>query len=50
MERQIVNPDPTYAPITLLEPATRGGIHRAAEATQTTRSLLKRLSTGDRKE
>ena len=35
MELKVVNPDPAYANVKLVEPATRGYIHVAAEGGRT---------------
>jgi hypothetical protein len=40
-ELNIVNPDPRYAPIRLIEPTTRGYIHVAAEVKPTRFPLLR---------
>ena len=49
MELKIVNPDPAYATVTLIEPATRGYIHVAAEVRPRRLPFLQRLPAGREK-
>src|SRR2546421_7094565 len=49
MELKIVNPDPAYATVKLVEPATRGYIHVAAEVRPRRLPFLQRLPAGREK-
>jgi hypothetical protein len=49
MELKIVNPDPAYATIKLVEPATRGYIHVGAEVRPRRLPFLQRLPAGREK-
>src|SRR5437763_4297099 len=49
MELKIVNPDPAYATVKLVEPATRGYIHVAAEVRPRKLPFLQRLPAGREK-
>lgn len=46
MELQIVNPDPAYAAVKLIETATRGYIHLGAEVRPRRLPFLQRLPAG----
>ena len=49
MDLKIVNPDPAYATVKLVEPATRGYIHVAAEVRPRRLPFLQRLPAGREK-
>jgi hypothetical protein len=49
MELKIVNPDPAYATVKLVEPVPRGYIHIAAEVRPRTLPFLQRLPAGHEK-